>query len=236
MKKVLRGGGTPKDSNSLRGTISMTIYTIYKSTNISNRKVYIGFDSNWPKRKSEHKNSAARGEPYKFYNAIRKHGWENFVWEIIYQSLDHSHTLNIMESYFIKEYDSLKNGYNTRPGGGPGSAKGAKWWNNGIIQFHSHFQPNETFKPGRLPFNNVGAKVGADVNRNKLWVNNGITEMMIPKTDVIPDGYSNGRLRSPKFGKPNTSAIGSAWWNDGINERMSKISPGDSYVKGRLQK
>jgi group I intron endonuclease len=214
----------------------MTIYTIYKATNISNGKVYIGFDSSWPKRKSEHKGSAARGEPYKFYNAIRKYGWDNFVWETIYQSLDYNYTLNFMESYFIKEYNSLKNGYNTRPGGGPKSAKGAKWWNNGIIQFHSHCQPDETFKPGRLLFNNVGAKIGAAVNRNKHWINNNITEMMIFKSESIPEGYALGRIQSPKFGKSNISTLGTVWWNNGITERMSKISPGDSYIKGRLQK
>jgi len=213
----------------------MTIYTIYRATNIITGKVYIGFDSNWPKRKGEHKSSAKRGEPYKFYNAIRKYGWNNFVWDIIYQSLEYDYTLNIMESYFIKEHDSLRRGYNTRPGGGATSAKGSKWWNNGIIQIHSHIRPDETFKPGRLRFNNLGSKIGSEVNRNKFWVNNGITETMIFKTDPIPEGYSIGRFRSSKF-RPKTTASGTSWWNNGSIEKMSKIPPGFDYIKGRLQK
>ena len=36
----------------------MNIYTIYRATNTINGKVYIGFDSAWPKRKRGHKSSA----------------------------------------------------------------------------------------------------------------------------------------------------------------------------------
>jgi len=97
------------------------IYTIYKATNIVNNKIYIGFDSDWPSRKRSHKNSSfnEKSANYKnyFHNSIRKHGFENFVWEIIYQSKNQYHTLNIMEPYFIKEYDSYNSGYNLTLGG-----------------------------------------------------------------------------------------------------------------------
>lgn len=53
----------------------------------------------------------------KFYNALVKHKWENFTWEVIYQSLELDYTKNIMESYFITEYDSYNNGYNSTKGG-----------------------------------------------------------------------------------------------------------------------
>jgi len=100
----------------------MDIYTIYKVTNIVNNKVYIGFDSRWPQRQKDHKkvsfNSNSKDYNLYFHRAIRKYGKENFIWEIIYQSKDGYHTLNIMEPYFIKEYDSFsKNGYNLSNGG-----------------------------------------------------------------------------------------------------------------------
>ena len=51
----------------------MIIYTIYKIVNQLNGKVYIGFDSKWPKRKTEHKSSSKKLKN-KFYNAINKYG------------------------------------------------------------------------------------------------------------------------------------------------------------------
>lgn len=92
------------------------IHTIYKSVNKINGKVYIGFDSNWPNRIKIHK-SACKKQDCKFYRAIRKHGWDSFEWSSIYQSHDKEHTLNVMESLFIKEYDSFHVGYNSTLGG-----------------------------------------------------------------------------------------------------------------------
>lgn len=99
----------------------MNIYTIYKATNKINGKVYIGFDSNWPLRKQKHKNKFQKLNLV-FYDAIKKYGWDNFQWDIIYQSLDGEHTLNVMENYFIKEYRSFtgfedSHGYNMTLGG-----------------------------------------------------------------------------------------------------------------------
>jgi group I intron endonuclease len=124
----------------------MIIYTIYKSTNTINGKVYIGFASDYDRRLSEHK-SHSETLKYKFYNAIRKYGWDNFQWEIIYQSTDQEYTLKIMEPYFINEYDSYYKGYNSTKGGEGNlglihseeskrkmseSSKGQKAWNKGI--------------------------------------------------------------------------------------------------------
>jgi len=94
----------------------MNIYSIYKAINKHNGKIYIGFDSNWPHRKNCHKSYHKNGNT-KFYRAIKKYGWENFEWQIIYQSKDKNHTKDFMENYFICEYDSFKNGYNSTLGG-----------------------------------------------------------------------------------------------------------------------
>jgi group I intron endonuclease len=93
-----------------------SIYSIYKSTNTINGKIYIGFDSNWPNRKRYHKSQHKKIES-KFYNAVCKYGWDNFDWEVIYQSKDGEHTLKIMETYFIKQFNSFTLGYNSTLGG-----------------------------------------------------------------------------------------------------------------------
>jgi group I intron endonuclease len=104
----------------------MIIYSIYKAVNQINGKIYIGFDSNWPNRKKRHlkdarsKNSVAYNDI--FHKAIRKYGQENFIWEIIYQSMDGEHCKDNMENYFIVEKHSFINfenskGYNMTLGG-----------------------------------------------------------------------------------------------------------------------
>ena len=213
----------------------MHIYTIYRATNTINGKVYIGFDSAWPKRKSEHKTAIKYGDNFKFYNAIRKYGWDCFVWEVIYQSLDYDHCLNTMEPFFIIEHGSLADGYNGNSGGGRG-ALGAKWWNNGITQVHTQVPPDQSFKEGRLKFNNTGAAMGAAVNAQKYWINNGESEMMIFKIDPLPPGWSKGRLLSKAFNGYNRSqAKGVSWWNNGLHEKMARSCPGQDYSHGRLK-
>jgi len=210
------------------------IYSIYRATNLITEKCYIGFDSNWPKRKSEHKSAAIRDKGFnKFYNSIKKYGWESFTWEVIYQSCDGLHCLNTMESYFISEYNSYHNGYNSTKGGESGL--GNKWWNNGMVQVFTGFPPDESFVRGRLPFNNTGAQIGANIQKQKIWVNNGISEMMILK-NTVPAGYTKGRLKAKAFagGEGRHCASGNSWWNNGTIELMSLDCPGPGYIVGRL--
>ena len=94
----------------------MIIYSIYRVVNKINGKIYIGFDCAWPKRQRIHKCNYSK-KNFKFYNAIKKHGWDSFLWEVIYQSKDRNHTLKVMENYFIEQYDSFTNGYNSTLGG-----------------------------------------------------------------------------------------------------------------------
>lgn len=102
----------------------MTIYSIYVATNQINNKVYVGFDSCWPSRKNDHKSVYLREDSPQqvFYRALKKYGWDNFVWEVVYQSTNGYHTLNVMENYFITKYNSYvhadnTNGYNMTLGG-----------------------------------------------------------------------------------------------------------------------
>lgn len=106
----------------LTRSISMDIYTIYKATNIINGKSYIGFDSNFPERRREHKNLTKKSDINTiFHKAIIKYGWDNFDWEILYQSYDRDHTLNTMENHFIIEHNTYagypNGGYNLTLGG-----------------------------------------------------------------------------------------------------------------------
>ena len=129
--------------------------TIYKATNSINGKSYIGFDSAWPKRMNRHLENANYNREGKFYDAIRKYGWDKFQWEILYQSEDKEHTLNVMESHFIKEHNTFNRGYNMTEGG------------EGCFGATS----------------------------NKIWINDGHNHKRLEKDQLIPKGWTKGRLK-----------------------------------------
>lgn len=81
---------------------------------ISTGKKYIGQTSNEEKRKKEHIRKS-KNKRNKFYNAVRKYGWENFIYGVI-EECDIS-LLNDKEIFYVNFYDSHKNGYNSTEGG-----------------------------------------------------------------------------------------------------------------------
>jgi predicted GIY-YIG superfamily endonuclease len=105
------------------------MFRIYKITNKVNGKLYIGFTSlSVDERLTQHFKDSNRGKSKSpLHKAMRHYGIENFSIEEIYTSKDENHTLNEMEAYFIKQFNSMVkigNGYNVQPGGaGNKSAK-----------------------------------------------------------------------------------------------------------------
>lgn len=98
--------------------VSSSIYSIYKATCKITGLSYIGFTGqSYTTRIKQHK-IKSKNSDYKFYRAIREYGWNSFEWELLYQSYDKIHCLNVMEPHFITEYDSFKKGYNDTEGGG----------------------------------------------------------------------------------------------------------------------
>jgi group I intron endonuclease len=92
-----------------------TIYSIYKITNLVNSKVYVGWTHRDPsKRFNEH--ITRNNCPISW--SIKKRGADNFLFEVIYQTKDEDHS-HEMETYFIKQYNSLIEqwGYNRDLGG-----------------------------------------------------------------------------------------------------------------------
>ena len=90
-----------------------TTYKLYKCVNNINNKVYIGYThKNIQKRINEHKCAAINGSDYMLHKAIRKYGFVNFSWEIIFESFDKEYALQELERHFISECNSYYlNGY-----------------------------------------------------------------------------------------------------------------------------
>jgi group I intron endonuclease len=90
------------------------VYVIYKITNKINGRVYIGKTKNFARRLKEHyKNVGVK--KHKLYDDILMLGWDNFDVEIIdkgsFKDIDD------LEIKYIKQFNSLVEGYNYTAGG-----------------------------------------------------------------------------------------------------------------------
>lgn len=95
----------------------MIIYSIYKIVNQITGKIYIGITKEANKRFNRHINHANSKPQLLVQKKIKQYGKENFSFHIIFQTKDIEYCKS-MESYFIKEYDTLvPNGYNIHSGG-----------------------------------------------------------------------------------------------------------------------
>ena len=100
------------------------MYSIYKISNTVTSKVYIGQTSNTIEyRFKEHldksNNSNVNHRP--LYLAMNKYGKENFYIECL-EVVSTKEEANKKEQFYIKQYDSFKNGYNATIGGDCGSS------------------------------------------------------------------------------------------------------------------
>lgn len=92
-------------------------YIVYKITNKVNSKIYIGITKcKLNERWINHKSAARTGKPYIIAKAIRKYGEDNFICEEICHAFSKEDAEHL-EVHFIKEYNSLKFGYNIVDGG-----------------------------------------------------------------------------------------------------------------------
>lgn len=108
---------------------------IYKHTSPSG-KSYIGQTMyTIDERFKQHIRASNNGSELMFHQAIRKYGYENFSSEIV-EVCENDIELNEREIYWIRFYDTYKNGYNMTEGGGIPWNRGKNGlqtaWNKGI--------------------------------------------------------------------------------------------------------
>lgn len=90
---------------------------IYKITNLTNNKVYIGQSVNLADRLTTHMKSGVGidANNNKMYQDMKQNGIENFTFEILEQC--ETAKLNAQEKYWIEFYHSQEFGYNNTKGG-----------------------------------------------------------------------------------------------------------------------
>lgn len=98
--------------------IENKIFLIYKFTNKINGKSYVGFTCRgFELRKYEHFYLSQKESNFKFHKALKKYGIDNFIYEILENNIMSRTDANIREIYYIKLFDSFRNGYNMTEGG-----------------------------------------------------------------------------------------------------------------------
>ena len=123
-------------------------FTIYKTTNNVNGKVYIGQH----KVKSLFAKDIYIGSGSILIKAIKKYGKENFSKEIITIAMTQSEA-DVLEKYYIKKYDSTnpEKGYNILKGGqGNGRLENQVPWNKGK---HTGQHSSSCWEKGHTPWN-----------------------------------------------------------------------------------
>lgn len=123
------------------------IHYLYKITNLTNQKIYIGQTvdplGRWAKHKSDSKTTKKTKSV--LHNALQKYGKDAFTFEVISCCKSQEDT-DYTETELIKQYNSLTDdgrGYNITPGGF-GSPKSnatkkklSEYWTGNMTGFHS---------------------------------------------------------------------------------------------------
>lgn len=92
----------------------MMRYSVYKHTNLSNGKSYVGVTSLKPEKRW--KGGLGYKKQPKFFSAILKHGWDGFSHEVL-AVCDDEYVAYQTEIALIEKFDCIDNGYNVAQGG-----------------------------------------------------------------------------------------------------------------------
>jgi len=99
----------------------MKTYKIYKITNQLNGKSYIGLTyRSLQIRLNEHitESKKDKNKHFHFHMAIQKYGINNFTYDILIDDIDTLSEANQLEIFYIKQFNTYKDGYNMTEGGG----------------------------------------------------------------------------------------------------------------------
>ena len=158
---------------------------VYKAVNKINGKIYVGQTcKTLDERKSVHFKKARGGVRTHFYDAIRKYGEDAFEFSVICVA-DTKEDLNLLETYYIQKYNSIKCGYNMVDGG-----------DNNVMSIESVYNKHRL----RMQSDDVRKKL-SDTMRRKIAEGKFFTEEHRKRLSESAKGNHN-------FGNGDTRSIG----------------------------
>jgi len=216
-------------------------------------KKYIGQTLFETKRKAYHR-FCSKKENTKFYRAVRKYGWDNFVYGVL-EEFD-KQILDEMEIFYIKKYNSFKNGYNSTMGGEGNcgrvlteeekeKSKNRMTFNNPMKDENTRKKVSEKLKGRKIPTDVIDKIIETRKNNPNGWNSQTMREKL-SRTMKTKTGSKNSRygkkhteetkkiMSERQLG--NTNVRGKKWWNNGQINKMSVECPGEHWVPGRCPK
>jgi hypothetical protein len=211
-------------------------YTIYKTTNKIDGKIYIG------KHQTKDLNDGYMGSGKYLKSAIEKYGLENFEKDILF-IYDNEEEMNAKEAELVsEEFVNEDTNYNLCPGGKGGwgynnTKEGQKlrefsyerWSNAGTQQYKLRYETDEQFRNLQKTHLEEISKIGIETYRRKY-----------PKSAFYGKTHSEEtkqKMRKPKNQGSKNPQFGTMWITNGKeNKKIKKevdIIP-EGWYKGRV--
>lgn len=169
---------------------------VYKIENLINHKVYIGqsvyIERRWKAHKITAFNKNDKGYNYPLYCAIRKHGLENFSFEVIEECQPEE--LNQKEEYYIQKYNSFFEGYNQTLGGD--SSGGGPELKEKVIGIISDLETTNMYHSEIAEKWNTSIETVQGINTGRYWKHNRIYPIQKPYSYMERQGkkYTGKKL------------------------------------------
>ena len=143
----------------------MDIYVVYRATNTTNGKAYVGYTKNLERRKTNHRNITSKLD-YAFSRALRKYGWGSFVWDILCECAGKKEAVQ-KEIEFIASLKTFGvKGYNQTTGGEGGFATESHR-NNVVARMVADNPMKSKSLEDRLAIGRKGAATRVELNQKR---------------------------------------------------------------------
>jgi group I intron endonuclease len=195
---------------------------IYCYTNKVTGKKYIGQTIHPEQRKRNHLHEAMeRDSDYYFHRSIRKHGWDNFDYEVLEENVEN---LNERENHYIGMYDTLwPNGYNQCPAAALDKTAIEKMKETKRKQFAAMTEEERRTRVECMVQANIGSKRTEETKKK-------MSESMKKYLAENPRVLSEERKR-----KTSETVSQQKWCNDGIRNYRMKDVP-ENFFLGKIKK
>jgi len=182
-------------------TLTINSYgKIYRLTNKINGKMYHGqstkenINDRWKRYKGLH----CKNQP-KIYNALKKYGPDNFLFEVIDTTPQNQPQLDDLEIDYIAKFDSMNNGYNCDPGGKGG--KHSDETKNKMSESHKGKKMSDYNKIALLKAN-LGRKMS---EQSKIRMSNNHKGLQRSEETKLKLSIANKGSNNNMFGKTHSN-------------------------------